>query len=130
MYLNRRRELYEEHKKAGICVRCRKKATHGMYCYEHSIEAKRHSQYNAEQRKRKRHERGLIPEYRKENGLCLFCGEPIETDNISRGLLVCQKHREMASEAGKKGKNSSFGLAIQADVVAMRAKNEAKNRGI
>lgn len=77
-YQSRRREIYREKKEKGICVRCTKPATHGMHCYEHSIEAKRRSQTNAQRRKRERHERGLIPEYRKENGLCYLCGNPVE----------------------------------------------------
>lgn len=86
-YQSRRRELYREHIANGICVRCRKKATHGMYCYTHSIEAKRHSMTMAQKRRNERHDRGLIPEYRRKNGLCLRCGEPID----GTGNLMCSK---------------------------------------
>lgn len=72
-YQEQRREIYREKKAAGICVRCRKTATHGMYCHEHSIEAKRHSQKRSQEEKNARRDRGLIPETRKKNGLCLWC---------------------------------------------------------
>ncbi len=86
-YQSRRRELYQEHKANGICVRCSKKATHGMHCYEHYIEQRHRSSINAEKKRIARRERGLIPEYRKENGLCLRCGEPID----GTGNLLCSK---------------------------------------
>ena len=61
-------------KTAGICVRCSKPATHGIYCYDHLIAAKRHNRETAERRKMQRHERGLIPEKRVAAGLCPRCG--------------------------------------------------------
>lgn len=98
-YQARRREIYQEKKKNGVCVRCSKPATHGIYCYEHSINAKRRSQRRAEERKRIRHKRGLIPDERKDKGLCLWCGE-----NALPGLRCCEKHSNIFSEAGKRGK--------------------------
>lgn len=100
-YQQRRRELYRQHKASGICVRCTKKATHGMYCYEHSIEAKRHSKCRAERRKIERNDRGLVPELRAKEGLCLWCGKPAEP-----GISACAEHSKIFSEAGKKGKNA------------------------
>lgn len=100
-YQARRRELYQEHKAKGICVRCSKAATNGLYCYEHSIEAKRHSQRMAEKRKIERHDRGLIPEYRKENNLCYYCGKPIE-DSVHHGR-ACNACAEKMSEYSMKG---------------------------
>lgn len=117
-----RREIYKQKKEAGICVRCRKPATHGLYCYEHSIEAKRRNRHRAEVRKEERHARGLIPDYRKENGLCFFCGKPIEPDNLKRGFLVCQRHRELASENSKKAINNPIRLAIKADIESAKRK--------
>lgn len=73
-YQARRRELYRQKKTAGICVRCSKPATHGIYCYDHLIAAKRHNRETAERRKMQRHERGLIPEKRVAAGLCPRCG--------------------------------------------------------
>lgn len=106
-YNQRRRELYEEHKSKGICVRCNKKATNGLYCLEHNIKAKKRSRERAQQNKIIRHERGLIPKYRIENGLCLVCGEKIEESNLKRECKVCKKHSDFFSECGKKGKNNS-----------------------
>lgn len=97
-YQARRREIYQEKKAAGICVRCNKSATHGLYCYEHSIEVKRRSQKRSQIRKRERHERGLIPEQRRKDGKCLWCGE-----DAAPGLQCCKKHQEIFSKAGKKG---------------------------
>lgn len=98
-YQKRRREIYREKKKAGICIRCSKPATHGMYCYEHSIEARRRSSNRAEAERCKRHERGLIPKARKEEGMCLWCGK-----KVVPGLQCCEEHREIFSQAGKKAK--------------------------
>ena len=67
-YQTRRRELYQEKKAAGICVRCSKPATHGIYCYECSIKAKRHNSKISQRRKAERHEAGLGTERRKQNG--------------------------------------------------------------
>lgn len=78
-YQSRRKELYQQKKEHGICVRCSKPATHGIYCYECSIRAKKHNQNTAEQRRRERHERGLIPTQRRVQRLCLRCGAPATT---------------------------------------------------
>lgn len=55
-------------------------------------------QYKAEERKRKRHDRGLIPDVRREKGLCLWCGKP-----TAQGKQCCERHSEMFSDAGKRG---------------------------
>lgn len=78
-YQARRREIYRQKKERGVCVRCSKPATHGLYCYECSINAKRKNSATAERRKRERHDRRLIPEQRRQNGMCLRCGKPVET---------------------------------------------------
>lgn len=102
-YQSRRRELYEQHKKEGICVRCKKAATHGMYCYECSIKEKHRSQERAQQKKRERHERGLIPEYRKLNGLCCFCGEPLgERQSYTQCCKTCAEKFSEISYRGDK----------------------------
>lgn len=100
-YQARRREIYNEKKASGICARCSKRATHGLYCYEHSIEAKRRSKCRAERRKIERNDRGLVPELRAKEGLCLWCGKPAEP-----GISACAEHRKIFSEAGKKAKNT------------------------
>lgn len=102
-YQRRRREIYREKKAAGICVRCSKPATHGLYCYEHSIAAKRHSIATAERRRLSRNERGLVPEKRAEAGLCIWCGEPAVP-----GLRCCDRHRGIFSESGRKGYESNL----------------------
>ena len=102
-YQARRREIYRQKKEQGICVRCLKPATHGLHCCEHSIEAKRRSQINASRRKRQRHERGLIPEHRIQNRLCLRCGTSIEQDN---NTLFCNECRRKCSEWSKMGDKS------------------------
>lgn len=127
-YQKRRREIYQQKKEAGICVRCKKKATHGMHCYEHSIKAKRNSQKMAEKRKKERHARGLIPDYRKNNGLCLFCGEKIEQDNIKRGFLVCQRHRDLASENSKKATNNPIRIVNEADHKLRKERESERKR--
>lgn len=96
-YQKRRREIYREKKDSGICIRCNKLATHGMYCYEHSIEQKRKSQERAQIRKNERHERGLIPDKRKKEGLCIWCGKP-----AIEGIQCCEEHQKIFSGAGKK----------------------------
>lgn len=96
-YQKRRREIYREKKKNGICIRCSKPATHGMYCYECSIKIRRRSKERSRIRKLERHERGLIPDKRKENGLCKWCGK-----QAIEGLQCCEEHQKIFSEAGKK----------------------------
>lgn len=86
-YQRRRKEIYQEKKKKGICVRCSKKATNGLYCYEHSIYAKRRSKEIAKKRRIERLERGLIPEIREKNNLCLRCGNPLDLN----GYKLCSK---------------------------------------
>lgn len=96
-YQERRREIYREKKENGICVRCSKKASYGLYCYEHYIEAKRRSSERAERAKMRRHESGLIPAMRMKNGLCLWCGE-----KALDGTNVCELHSEIFRESGRK----------------------------
>lgn len=96
-YQSRRREIYQQKKVAGICVRCSRPASHGMYCYECSIKVKRHNMATAIRRKNIRHDNGLIPEKRKAEGKCLWCGE-----SVIPGLQCCEVHRRIFYEAGKK----------------------------
>ena len=100
-YRSRRREIYREKKEKGICVRCNKKATHGMYCYEHYLKEHRKSSERADNAKRERHERGLIPEERKANGLCLWCGK-----KAVNGTNACKKHSMIFSNAGRRTKEN------------------------
>lgn len=103
----RRRELYQEKKARGICVRCAKKATHGLYCLDHAVEAKRRSATRAQHAKNMRHDRGVIPQKRAENGLCLWCGQP-----AAGGTNACEYHRNAFSDAGKKGRGNEWNEQI------------------
>lgn len=104
-YQARRREIYQEKKAKGICARCSKKATHGLYCYECSIKVKRRNIINAERRRIQRHERGLIPEIRKEKHLCLRCGKPIEKDS---GKYFCESCCKKMTEYSKMADKSHW----------------------
>lgn len=123
-YQERRRELYREHKEKGICIRCSNAATHGLYCYECSIKTKRQRKHRTEWEKLQRHERGLVPDYRRANKLCLFCGEPIEEENINKKLLVCKRHQQMASENGKKNGNSPWRTATEREIEKMKERRK------
>ena len=96
-YQKRRREIYREKKKNGICIRCSKPAPHGMYCYECSIKTRRRNKERSRIRKLEQHERALIPDKRKENGLCRWCGK-----QAIEGLQCCEEHQKIFSEAGEK----------------------------
>lgn len=100
-YQKRRREIYREKKDNGICIRCNKQATHGMYCYEHYLKEHRKSIKRANDAKQERHEKGLIPEERKANGLCLWCGE-----KAVNGKNACARHMLIFSNAGRKSKEN------------------------
>lgn len=102
-YQKRRRELYAEKKETGICVRCSKEATHGLYCYEHSIQIKRNNAKKAAHRKRERHERGLIPEYRAINNLCVRCGNPLDIDGYKLCSACIKQNTENSKLADKSG---------------------------
>lgn len=107
-YQPRRREIYQEKKEKGICVRCNKKATQGIYCLECSIKVKKHNTKTAERRRRERHERGLIPDMRIKNGLCIRCGIDLSNREKENGIM-CQSCVDKSRKYGKKGaKNSPF----------------------
>lgn len=100
-YQSRRREIYRQKKENGICVRCNKKATHGMYCIDCSLKVKRHNAKTAERRKSERHERGLIQEQRERLGLCLKCGESLSESDKKDGYKICYVCRDKLKEYGK-----------------------------
>lgn len=102
-YQVRRREIYQEKKQKGICVKCAKKATHGLYCYEHFIRSKKNNINTAARRKRERHERGLIPEMRLQQGLCIRCGQPLD-DLKFKMCEACRKQNKINSEKADKTK--------------------------
>jgi hypothetical protein len=89
-------------KENGICVRCSKPATHGLFCYECSIKQKRSKKKWLQKEKNKRHDRGLIPEYRKENNLCCYCGNPIDSNKHGQACSKCaEKMAEYSKRANK-----------------------------
>ena len=96
-----------------------KKATHGLFCYEHAIKERRKSAERASIEKAHRHERGLIHEERRERGLCLWCGE-----KIVPGLQCCERHRQTFSEAGKRGRKR---WTKEIDVSRRRKKISSEN---
>lgn len=96
----RKKAYREKHKALGLCIRCPNPATHGVFCYHHSVKSRRNDIKKCEKQKRERRERGLIPEYRKEHNLCCFCGEPIDTTRHGR---ACSKCAEKMSMNGSKG---------------------------
>ena len=100
-YQKKRKEQYQIKKNNGICVRCSKKATHGIYCYEHSIQAKRHNKKTSERRKREREDRGLIPQQRAKSGLCLRCGSPIDVEGYKLCSICIEQNRKNSKLADK-----------------------------
>lgn len=100
-YQSRRRELYQQHKENGMCVKCSKKATHGLYCYECSIKAKKHNAATSARRKSERAKRGLIPEIRKKKGLCLRCGNRLDVENSQFCSVCCEENRKNSALADK-----------------------------
>lgn len=100
-YQKRRREIYREKKQHGICVRCTKKSTHGIYCYEHYVQAKRKSLKTAERRKRERAERGLIPQERLSKKLCLRCGNPVDITGYKMCNKCIEQNRKNSALADK-----------------------------
>lgn len=126
-YQGRRREIYREKKAAGICTRCSRPATHGLYCYECSVKVRRNEIRQAERRKRERHERGLIPKKRRESGLCLWCGEP-----AMPGFLCCSRHKKIIADAGKKGSEANLRNGNNPwikEVEAWRKRNRQQHSG-
>lgn len=59
-HLDRRRELYWNKKENGICVKCSKPATHGLYCYECSVKVRRAEIRRREKVKRERSDKSEI----------------------------------------------------------------------
>lgn len=108
----KRREVYNRRRGAGLCPQCGKPATHGIYCYEHSIKIKRYNMRTAERMKRERHERGLIPDYRKANRLCLRCGAPIEDGNNTAYCNFCLAKIAECARQTTTWRSFKFGRAL------------------
>lgn len=92
---------YRVHKDAGLCVRCKKKATHGVLCTEHWLKQKR---YDHEKNRKMNANKPLhepVWAYRKRNNLCLWCAEPLSNTSqyycptcLSKVRLCAEKARE------------------------------------
>lgn len=78
----------DEAKAKGLCTVCKKKkATHGVKCYECYI-------------RQKRHDRAKYDGRRQEwidNGLCYFCGKP-----RMKGQKVCEEHYKILYDSIEK----------------------------
>ena len=99
----KRRELYYRRKATGICVRCGKPATHGMFCYKHYIQMRVHSQENS----RKRSKCVNAHQYRIEKHLCYCCGAPIEKGNLTKVCNACRE--KLVSNLPKDGGWKRYG---------------------
>lgn len=105
----RSKKRYAMHKKNGICVRCLAQATHGLYCYKHFIENKRKVRKRCERLRMKTLERGSIPEIRKNNHLCHFCGDPLPVTEKTRACEKCRLLRSIkATERNQKVKDHGW----------------------
>ena len=90
--LEKRKERRHRYKAEGRCPRCGKPATHGMYCYEHSLRAKRHARKWNETVKEARYKaKEHSFEYKKEHHLCRVCGSPIEEGNATSWCNACRE---------------------------------------
>jgi hypothetical protein len=68
-YQARRREIYTQKKEAGICVKCKKPATHKIWCYEHYIAAKRNGQQQALRKRNERQDaKAAVQPYNRKGG--------------------------------------------------------------
>lgn len=103
-YSKKCKERYSEHKQNGICVKCNSPATHGIYCYKHSIAAVRYSIKRNERRKAERHEKGLITEKRIKEHLCYTCGKPLDDSRYK----ICNACRAELSRRSKLGNKDAF----------------------
>lgn len=74
----------DEAKAQGLCMICRKKkATHGVKCYECYLRQKRYDRAKCDGRR----------QYWLEEGLCYFCGAP-----RMAGQKVCEKHYKILKD--------------------------------
>lgn len=90
------KKLYRQRAELGLCTKCgKRKALNGKKKCPICL------QKDAEVHRRKYLDRPNIKEYRQANGLCYFCGKPI--DRISGQL--CQACWESCKENGMKSKS-------------------------
>lgn len=98
--------LYQQRREQGICTRCGKRqAEYGKakcgICLAKDVEM----------HKRKRFDKPNIKEYRKENRLCYYCGQPIDTDKgqvCSSCLERCRQNGIKSSQNNKYWKQENI----------------------
>lgn len=105
-YQKRRKEIYQEKKQKGICIRCNKKATQGMYCIDCFLKAKRNGAKTSARRKAERYSRGNAVENRKVAGMCTRCGELLTECDKERGYVTCAVCREKLRQYGEIGRKN------------------------
>ena len=109
-------EYYHWYKDHGICVECRKeKAAKGKTMCPNclsKIADKRWERYNRmteeerEEKNRIRREKSkALRDYRRANGLCTICGEPVYKNysKCYRHYIYCMKYTRRGNEKKKKG---------------------------
>lgn len=95
-----RKEVYYRLKEQGICVCCRKrKALPGK------VSCGVCSEKNKLVKELKRNPKQNTFEYRLENGLCYFCGEPLKDKTKTICLKCHEKRVEIGKERAKLNKN-------------------------
>ena len=87
--------LYKQRREQGLCGECGKRNAE-----EGKSRCRICLNKNAETHRKRKYNQVNIKEYRKENGLCYFCGETVDTK-----FQICQKCHDKCVEQGKKGKS-------------------------
>lgn len=113
-YTAQKKEKRHERTKAGLCFKCGKKATRGVYCIDCYVKRRK---YRESKKQKNKHT------VWKEKGLCFFCGNEKmqghevcekcytrEKENIER----CLKH-ENSVKARKEFKRKVFNLSREAE---------------
>ena len=109
------KEAYHWKKEHGICVDCGSaEATHGTRCAVCALKQseramKKHHSMTAEERQernRKRREKArTLIKYRRENGLCAWCGKPVYDGHAycMEHYLYHKKYKKNKQDESKKG---------------------------
>lgn len=99
-YVERRREMRQKRREAGLCPRCGQPAKVGKFCLEHHIK-------NARKNEKLRAGRRNVGEAFRERmsaGLCMYCGKP-----QVKGFKFCEDHLAKRQDVGKAlGKRNGY----------------------
>lgn len=111
----KKRARYYQHKENGICIRCNRPATYGVYCYRHYIEMQKICAERA--RKRAFSDKPTVWDIRKANHLCRVCGAPIEESNTTQWCNACRERSSRIAAATNarmraEGRDFKFGRAL------------------